>query len=170
MHMLARFTGAVVLAGALAVITPATGRAEPAHAADSAPMAVADAGTAQRTGPPRERRRYHDWGRVVSGDHVLRQLRHKYRYHYVIKAPTRFWSAEIFLINPHGDGLASYAIDANSDPDHGNLKWTIHGANTTYGRHVMRMKITYCRDKACTGDKREGFVKPSSFRMLRPRR
>ena len=109
------------------------------------------------------------WGSTRAPDQTLRDGCHKYRYHYRVKPPTKSWAAEVFLTNRYGKGIASMALDSAIDPDVGWQKWTICRASTVYGKHKMRMKITYNPTPANpTPDNIEGWVKPSILRLKRP--
>lgn len=116
-----------------------------------------------------QQRDFKPWGSTSARDQVLRRGCHHYAYHYEIHAPTNYWAAEIFLVNPRRVGLASDAIDTNSDPDKGNLSFVICRPSTVYGEHKIRMKVTYCSDRDCREPSHAGFVKPSTFRLTRPR-
>ena len=116
-----------------------------------------------------DRPHYKPWGSTSAHDQTLRRGCHRYRYHYKIHAPTDYWSAEIFLVNPRGVGLASAAIDTISEPDRGTLFFRICRPSTVYGVHKLRMKITYCTDRDCREPSHDGFVRPSTFRLKRPR-
>jgi hypothetical protein len=112
---------------------------------------------------------YKPWGSTRAPDQVLRNGCHKYRFHYKITAPTHSWAAEFFLVNPNGRGLTSSAVLSESDPEQGWLRWTICRASTVYGRHKIRMKVTYNPEpEDPTADNIDGFVKPSFFRLTRP--
>lgn len=116
-----------------------------------------------------QRPHYKPWGSTSAHDQTLRKGCHQYRYHYEIHAPTDYWAGEIFLVNPRRVGLAAGAIDTNSDPDKGNLNFRICRPSTVYGVHKIKLKITYCPDEDCREPSRHGFVKPSTFRLKRPR-
>ncbi len=108
------------------------------------------------------------WGATRAPDQTLRPGCHRYRYHYRVSPPTNSWAAEIFLINRKGRGVASMAIDSASDPKRGWRKWTICRASTVYGRHKIKMKVTYNpQPKDPTPDVIAGWVKPSKFRLTR---
>lgn len=108
-------------------------------------------------------RDFKPWGKVVSKNHVLKRGCHDYTYRYKITAPTDQWSAEIFFVSPDGTGLASAVLDTNANPDRGKQKVTVCRPSTSYGKHRIKMKITYNRNR----DVIDGFVKPSSFRFKR---
>jgi hypothetical protein len=64
--------------------------------------------------------------------------------------------------------VASAAIDSASDPDRGWRKWTICRVSTVYGKHKIKLKVTYNPDpKDPTPDTIEGWVKTSTFRLTR---
>jgi hypothetical protein len=108
------------------------------------------------------------WGATRAPDQVLRAGCHGYRYHYRVSPPTDSWAAEFFLVNPNGRKIASEAIASESDPDRAWLKWTICRPSTVYGRHKIKMKVTYIDPEDPTPDSVSGWVKPSTFRLTRP--
>ena len=109
---------------------------------------------------------YHPWGATASKDHTLRQGCHDYRYRYRITAPTDDWSAEMTILRPNGGTLASNYILSESDPAKGYLKLRVCRPTTTYGKHKIKMKVTWQDDRRTVS----GFVKPSTFRFKRPAR
>jgi hypothetical protein len=112
---------------------------------------------------------YKPWGSVRAPDQVLRDGCHRYRFHYRMNPPTNSWAAEFFLVNPNGHGLTSTAILTESDPAKGWKKFTICRASTVYGRHKIRMKVTYDPQPSDpTSDNVDGWVKPGFFRLTRP--
>jgi len=109
------------------------------------------------------------WGATRAPDQTLRPGCHRYRYHYRVTPPTNSWSAEFFLVNRNGVGVASAAIDSASDPARGWRKWKICRASTVYGRHKIKMKVTYNPEpEDPTPENIEGWVEPSRFRLTRP--
>lgn len=108
-------------------------------------------------------RDYKPWGTVTSKNHKLERGCHRYTYRYEITAPNDQWSAEIFFISPDGTGLASNVIDTNSNPDKGRQRVTVCRPSTTFGKHKIRMKVTYTEGRMNI----DGRVKPSSFRFTR---
>jgi hypothetical protein len=109
------------------------------------------------------------WGATRAPDQTLRPGCHKYRYHYRVSPPTNSWMAEIFLVNRKGIGVASDAVLSESDPAKGWLKWRICRPSTVYGKHKIKMKVTYDPDPGDdTPDVVSGWVKPSYFRLTRP--
>jgi len=109
------------------------------------------------------------WGATRAPDQTLRPGCHGYRYHYRVSPPTNSWMAEIFLVNRKGVGLASEAVFTESDPKKGWLKWRICRPSTVYGKHKIKMKVTYDPDPGGhTPDVVSGWVKPSYFRLTRP--
>jgi len=109
------------------------------------------------------------WGATRAPDQVLKDGCHRYRYHYRIDVKN--WAAEIFLVNPNGRTVAHDVIIDVTEPRRAWRRWSteICRASTTYGRHKIRMKITWSPDPDDpTPDNVEGFVKPSFFRFKRP--
>jgi len=111
-------------------------------------------------------------GKVSAPDQVLREGCHSYRVNYRVKVPSSEWSAEIFVRNPKGQGIHSFAIDSNATgvKKTGTRSYKLCRPSTTYGTHRLRMKVTYCPDSQCDGTVVDGFVNPGSFRFVRPPR
>lgn len=109
-------------------------------------------------------RDYKPWGTARSKNHVLERGCHRYTYRYRINAPNDQWSAEIFFVNPNGTGLASATLDTNSDPDKGKRRFTVCRSSTSFGKHKIRMKITYNAGRQVIS----GRTKPTAFRFTRP--
>jgi hypothetical protein len=77
--------------------------------------------------------------------------------------------AELFLVNRKGTPLGSDAVFSESDPAKGWLKWRICRPSTVYGKHRIKMKVTYNPEpEDYTPDVVAGWVKPSYFRLTRP--
>lgn len=112
-----------------------------------------------------EAREFKPWGTATSKNHVLKRGCHTYAYRYRIKPPTEFWSAEIFLMDPRGLGMASGLLDSAVDRKRGTKKFEICRASARYGTYKLRMKVTFNRDREVI----DGFVKPTRFRFTRPR-
>jgi hypothetical protein len=107
---------------------------------------------------------YQPWGSTYSTDKILRSGCRYYTFNYRVHPPRGPWAAEIFLTNPRGRGIASKAIASNSDPRTGRLAWRLCRASLIYGRYRIGMKITY---QESIYENREGWVRPSFFRMKR---
>ncbi len=107
---------------------------------------------------------YVPWGSTYSTDKILRPGCRYYTFRYRVNPPRSPWAAEIFLSNPNGRGVGSKAIASNSDPRTGRLAWRLCRASLIYGRYKIRMKITY---QESIYENREGWVRPSYFRMRR---
>ncbi|MGA8845257.1 MAG: hypothetical protein WB471_01425 [Nocardioides sp.] len=116
------------------------------------------------TSPPSSQaaRDYRPWGTATSKDHVLKAGCHRYAYRYKITAPTDEWMAEIRFIGPNGTGLASSVIDSGSHPARDKRRITVCQPSTSYGKHTIKMKVTYSVGVKHTS----GQVKPTSFRFL----
>ncbi len=103
------------------------------------------------------------WGSVTMKNYVLKAGCHRYAYRYEITVPhDEGWTAEIFFISPDGTGLASNTIDSNSQKDQGKRRITVCRPSTSYGKHKIRMKVSYSDGDDVT----VGRVKPTSFRFL----
>ncbi|MDP2771975.1 MAG: hypothetical protein Q8O61_00340 [Nocardioides sp.] len=125
--------------------------------------AAASTGTA-KTGEGAAR--FKPWGRTRAPDQVLRKGCRLYKYHYAVKPPSADWTAEVFLIEPGGNTLAHAVYSPDSDPAVGNRHWRICRPTTTPGRFRMRMKIVWYDNF----DGHVGWVRPSYFRLTRPKR
>jgi len=123
-------------------------------------------GTGGEASPPPPR------GKVSAPDQVLRPGCHRYRVNYRVKVPSSEWSAEIFVRNPRGRGIHSFAIDSNATgvKKTGSKTYPLCRPSTTYGVHRLRMKVTYCPESKCDGTVVDGYVNPGSFRLTRPPR
>ncbi len=141
-RVLAGSTVGLMLAGGLVAATPVT-------TADAAP-------------------RYHKWGFVKSRNHVLRPGCHRYTYRYKIDPPKPrdSYAGEIFLIGPGGVNLASAAKISPYSPPRAKAKFKLCAPSVRYGRHRLRMKVTY----KVGYNKFESWVRPTTFRFVRPRR
>jgi hypothetical protein len=82
------------------------------------------------------------WGTTGAADRVLRPGCHNYPYHYTVRPHGRDWSAETFLVDPNGVGLASGAFDPDSDPRRGRSRFRICRPSTSPGRFTIRMKVS----------------------------
>ena len=105
------------------------------------------------------------WGRTYAPDQPLRAGCHAYRYRYRVMVAGDNWSAEIFLRNRRGVGIASHALDSGADARRGWRSFRICRPATVYGRHRIRIKITNCDGLECT----EAWGRTSYFRLYRPR-
>ncbi len=110
------------------------------------------------------------WGATRAPDQVLRKGCHRYRYHYRIDVPD--WAAEIILVNPRGVELTNDVIFHVTEPRRAWRRWStvICRASTVYGKHRIKMKITWDPDQGSdpTPDNIDGWTKVSSFRFKRP--
>ncbi len=109
------------------------------------------------------------WGATRAPDQVLKNGCHRYRYHYRIDVPD--WAAEIFLINRNGRTVTHDVIFHASEPRKASRRWSsvICRASTVYGKHRIKMKITWNQQSDDpTPDNIDGYVKRSTFRLMRP--
>ncbi len=104
-------------------------------------------------------------GSTSARNQVLHQGCHKYPFSYRVNPPreTTTWSAEIFLIGPRGNGLASAYLLSPEDATRGKLAWRLCRASITPGKYKMRMKVTFID----TYDVDTARVKPTTFRLKR---
>jgi len=108
---------------------------------------------------------YQPWGKTRAPDQVLRKGCRNYKYRYAVNPPSSDWSAEVFLIEPGGDILASAVYFPASDPATATRYWRICRATTTPGRFTMRMRVIWYDGY----DAHVGWVKPGRFRLVLPR-
>ena len=101
------------------------------------------------------------WGSTSAPNQLLRGGCHAYRYQYRVTPPTDDWLAEIFLVGPGREGLASATLLSESDPARGRRFWRLCSASLRPGRYVMKMKVTYLDGT----DERSGRVRNSRFRL-----
>lgn len=111
------------------------------------------------------------WGNVAAPDQVLRSGCSTYRFRYKIdRAQRNRWAAEFFVVGPNGQGIHAPAVLEGANPPRGRQKFEACRPTVTFGRYKIRMKVTWCeQDCRGEGDKREGFVKPTTFRLTRAR-
>jgi hypothetical protein len=109
---------------------------------------------------------FQPWGRASASDKVLRPGCRHYQFRYVVNPPSNHWAAEVFL-SSRGQGLASRAFASGADPARGRSSFRLCRQSVTYGAFKIRMKITYRKSFYENG---EGWVRPTYFRMVRPRR
>lgn len=105
------------------------------------------------------------WGRTFAPDQPLRGGCHAYNYRYRVMVPGDNWSAELFLRNRRGVGIASAAFDSGADPKRAWRSFKICRPSTVYGRHTIRIKVTTCSGFDC----RAAWGRTSSFRLYRRR-
>ena len=111
---------------------------------------------------------YVDWGFAKSKNHVLKRGCHKYTYRYKIDPPKPYDSAagEIFLVGPQGVKLAHAAKLSEFNPMTGKAKFKLCKPSVIFGKHTLKMKVTYKVGYQTF----EGWVRPTTFRFVRPRR
>ncbi|GEP39533.1 hypothetical protein NPS01_31960 [Nocardioides psychrotolerans] len=105
------------------------------------------------------------WGSTRAPDQVLRQGCRNYRFAYKITTPNNEWQAEVFVTDPRGRAIGSVLVDAGSNPRQDVRTFRTCRASTTPGRFKLRMRVTY----TVGYEKYVGFVKPTYFRLTRPR-
>ena len=103
------------------------------------------------------------YGRTHADDGRLRDGCHNYRYRYVVDAPTHDWTLETFLVDPHGDTLASGAFLSDSDPERGSATFRFCRYSTRAGKFTIRAKIHWYNGS----EEHKAFFKPSHFRLRR---
>jgi hypothetical protein len=101
------------------------------------------------------------WGSTGAPDRVLRPGCHNYGYHYKVRPHGHDWSAETFLVDPTGEGLASGALDPDSDPRRGRSHFRICRPSTQAGRFTIRMKVSIYNGP----NPRQHWVKRSYFHL-----
>lgn len=110
---------------------------------------------------------YRPWGRLRAADRPLSAGCDTYAFRYRVDPPRDEWLAEMYVVSPDGVGLHHTVMDSEFHENRGRIRYTICKSSTRYGKHKLRMKITwYENDPADT--KHTGWVRPSYFRLYRP--
>jgi hypothetical protein len=107
------------------------------------------------------------WGRLRAPDQTLKAGCGKYFFRYRVNPPRDEWLAEMFVMNPDRVAVYSTAQDSGFHPNRGKIRFTLCSASTSYGRHKLRMRITWYEDDPAQTS-HTGWVKPSYFRMRKP--
>ncbi len=105
------------------------------------------------------------WGSTKAPDQVLRKGCRSYRFSYRITTPNNEWQAEMFITDPRGRAVGSVLADAGSDPRANVRTFRMCRPVTSPGRFKLRMRVSYNEGYV----KHTGFVKPTFFRISRPR-
>lgn len=83
------------------------------------------------------------YGSTMAKRQALRSGCHAYRFRYRITAPGSDWMAEISLVSPDGDSLASHSYKGSAgDPRKASRRFRFCAASTTPGRHTITMRVT----------------------------
>lgn len=83
------------------------------------------------------------YGVTLAQRQVLRSGCHAYRFRYRVTAPGDDWMAEISLISPNGDSLASHSYKGSAgDPRKAARRFRFCAVSTTPGRHTITMRVT----------------------------
>ena len=112
-----------------------------------------------------------DYGRTWRKDGTLRPGCHDYRFRYRVKPAAVLegagddWSAEFFLVDPRGQGLATVAKDSDIDPRRGHGTYRVCRETTRPGRFKIRGKLSVY-DSGQLED--EVWIKVGRFRLRRP--
>jgi hypothetical protein len=107
------------------------------------------------------------WGRLKAPNQTLEAGCSKHFFRYRVNPPRDEWLAEMLVMNPDGDAIYSTAQDSEFHKNRGKIRYTVCSASTSYGRHKLRMRITWYEDDPASTP-HTGWVKPSYFRMRRP--
>lgn len=108
--------------------------------------------------------KHHEWGSITASDAKLRKGCRAYRYHYDVSPPEGDWGLELFLVGPGREGLGSDAHLVDHDPLSGDGKFVICRATTTYGRFMIRGKLSVQNGPE---EYDEGWIKPAFFKLTR---
>ncbi len=103
------------------------------------------------------------YGRTHADDGRLRSGCHNYRYHYVVDTPTNDWTLETFLVDPHGETIASGAFLVGSDPRRGIGRFRFCRYSTRAGKFTIRAKVHWYNGS----EEHKAFFNPSHFRLRR---
>lgn len=118
------------------------------------PLAIA--GPAEATAP---------LGVATARNQVLHSGCHNYPFSYRVSPPphTSTWSAEIFLIGPHGGKVGSAYFLSPADATTGRSSWRLCRRSIVPGRFTMKMKVTTID----IYDVVTSTVQPTTFRLTR---
>jgi hypothetical protein len=108
--------------------------------------------------------KHHEWGLISAADAKLRKGCRSYAYSYSISPPEGDWGLELFLVGPGKEGLGSAAHLIDHDPLSGGDRFTICRATTTYGRFMIRGKLSVQNGPE---EYDEGWIKPAFFKLTR---
>ncbi|HYG95172.1 MAG TPA: hypothetical protein VD859_16460 [Nocardioides sp.] len=107
------------------------------------------------------------WGRLRAPDQALEKGCHKYFFRYRVDPPRDEWLAEMFVRSPEGVHIHHTVKDSEFHKNRGRVRFTICKISTSYGRHKLRMRISWYEDDPAS-TQHTGWVKPRYFRMTRP--
>lgn len=86
--------------------------------------------------------------------------------HYDFNPPTSQWSAEFFLEDSTGQGVAANAVDSSEDPARGQVPFGFCSSSTQPGPFVIRTRFTY--KDFWDPDGVAVWLRPARLRLERP--
>lgn len=106
--------------------------------------------------------KHHEWGSVTAPDAKLRKGCRSYSYQWALQPPEGDWGLELFLVGPGKENLGSAAHLVGHDELNGTARFIICKATTTYGRFMIRGKLSVQNGP---NEYDEGWVKPAFFKL-----
>lgn len=104
------------------------------------------------------------WGSTAAKRQKLRTGCHSYKFSYRVDVPTDEWFAEITLVSPDGEAIASRDFKAFAgDARAATRRFRVCDVSTRPGRHKITMKVTSQVDR----DERTQRSAPTRFRLVR---
>jgi hypothetical protein len=156
--LLASLSTSAALTATLVAGLVAAPAATAAPAAPAAPAALAALSTtaADQNGSA--------YGSSAAERQTLRAGCHGYRFRYRVDAPGDDWMAELTLVSPSGDALASHTFKQSAgDPRRATRRFRFCDVSTTPGRHTITMLVTAYDYR----DESRRRSEPTRFRLTR---
>jgi hypothetical protein len=108
--------------------------------------------------------KHHEWGSISAPDAKLRKGCRSYAYSYSLTPPEGDWALELFLVGPGKERLGSNVHLVGQDPLSATSRFTICRATTTYGRFMIRGRLSVQNGPE---EYDEGWIKPGFFKLTR---
>jgi len=110
------------------------------------------------------------YGHVGAADRALLSGCHRYRYHYVVKPPTRDWILETWLHDPRRKPRGSGDFVPGSDPRRGHGHFGICRSTVVPGRFTLTARLTWYTPGMLPTDlpvEHQRWFEPAPFRLHR---
>ena len=110
------------------------------------------------------------YGHVGAPDRALQPGCHRYRYHYVVRAPGDDWLLETWLFDPRGRPRGSGDLAPGSDPRRGHGRFGVCRSTVVPGRFTIRARVTWYTPGMLPTDptvEHQRWFKPAHFRLHR---
>ena len=110
------------------------------------------------------------YGHVGASDRALQPGCHRYRYHYVVRAPGDDWLLETWLFDPRGRPRGSGDLAPGSDPRRGHGRFGVCRSTVVPGRFTIRARVTWYTPGMLPTDppvEHQRWFKPAHFRLHR---